>query len=92
MWFIYISLCMGFLIGAINILPKKIKKHNDLFTLIGISSLLFVMGISIGINKDIINNIGTFGLIGFIYSFFSVLGSVIIVYVFTSLILRRKSK
>lgn len=89
-WIIYISLCIGILIGATNIIPKKIIKYNDKLTMLGIFSLLFVMGLSIGNKKDIINNLHKVGFAGFLYAFFSVLFSIIIVYLLTSLLYRRR--
>jgi len=92
MWFIYVSLCIGILIGASNKIPNRIIRYNDLLTLIGIYSLLFVMGVSIGINKDIINKLDKVGFQALIYAFLSVLFSIIVVYLLTSVLLRGKKK
>ncbi len=83
MWFIYISLCIGILIGATNIVPKKILKHYELISLFCIFTLLFVMGINIGLNKEVIKNIGKVGYAGFIYALFTVIFSILIVHLFT---------
>ncbi len=85
MWYIYISLCLGILIGVTNILPEKIVKHNDKFIIISILLLLFVMGLSIGLNKEIIRDFGLIGVTGIIYAVMCVLFSILVVYLLTSI-------
>jgi len=92
MWFIYISLCIGILIGATSKMNKKLIKINDVITLICIFALLFVMGISIGTNKEVINNIAELGFVALIYAFLAILGSITFVYIVTEIILRGKRK
>lgn len=92
MWFIYVSLCIGIGIGASNKISKKIIKYNDHLSTISIFSLLFVMGISIGANKDIINNFHRIGLSGLLYAFLSILFSMMVVYLLTSILFRRRRK
>lgn len=92
MWIIYISLCLGIVIGAYKKTSKKLIKINDIMTLICIFALLFVMGISIGTNKEVINNIGKVGLIALVYSILTILGSIIVVYLVSNILLRGKRK
>ena len=89
MWFIYISLCIGILIGATS---KISKQHNDNLTMIGIFVLLFIMGISIGTNRDVISNIDKVGLIALLYGLFTIGGSIIVVYLLTTFVIRGKRK
>lgn len=88
MWFIYISLCIGIIIGATTKANKKDKKVVDVLTLISVFALLFVMGINIGTNKEVINNLGNVGLLALIYSIFTIIGSIIVVYFLTQIIFR----
>ncbi|HEY8364778.1 MAG TPA: LysO family transporter [Haloplasmataceae bacterium] len=90
MWFIYISLCLGIIIGAKIKLSEKSKKILDILTNIGIFTLLFVMGISIGINKEIISDIEKVGIVALIYTLLTVIFSVLIVYLFSFLLRGRK--
>ncbi|QVK19042.1 LysO family transporter [Mycoplasmatota bacterium] len=92
MWFIYISLCIGIGIGALNLVPKKIIKYNDHLSTISVFSLLFVMGISIGSNKKVINDLYRIGLSGLLYAFLSVLFSMLVVYILTGILFRGEKK
>lgn len=92
MWFIYISLCMGLIIGATIKENKKYKKTIDILTLISVFALLFVMGINIGTNKEVIDNLGNVGLLALAYSLFTIIGSIIVVYLLTHIIFRGLKK
>ncbi|NLG82258.1 MAG: LysO family transporter [Bacilli bacterium] len=85
MWLFYLSLCLGIIIGVTNLIPAKILKHNDLLMMVCVFILLFVMGLSIGLKKDIIKNFGYIGITGVLYSIICVIFSIIVVYLFTSL-------
>lgn len=85
MWLFYLSLCLGIIIGVTNLIPAKILKHNDLLMMVCVFILLFVMGLSIGLKKDIIKNFGYIGIKGVLYSIICVIFSIIVVYLFTSL-------
>lgn len=85
MWLFYLSLCLGIIIGITNLIPAKILKHNDLLMMVCVFILLFVMGLSIGLKKDIIKNFGYIGITGVLYSIICVIFSIIVVYLFTSL-------
>jgi uncharacterized membrane protein YbjE (DUF340 family) len=88
MWTIFISLGVGIFLGFSNKLPKKVIRHNDQITFYGVVALLFIMGISIGMNKEIVKNIQVLGLQSLVFAFFGVLGSVIVVFMVSKILLR----
>lgn len=72
---------IGIMFGGIGIgyLLRKIAFLQKLNTSISITIylLLFLLGISVGNNKTIVNNLGTLGLESFLIAFAGTLGSVI---------------
>lgn len=55
----------------------KWKSFNTKLTMIAIYALLFVLGVSIGTNKEIIQNLPKLGWIGLLISLASVMGSIV---------------
>ena len=75
----------GFLAGYLLRNKKQLIKWNNKATLWVIFLLLFFMGVSVGSNAEIMNNLDTIGLRGLELSLVAVLGSVLLswpVYVF----------
>ena len=90
MWFIFVSLILGFIVGALKKPTNTFKKYINAVTFIFITLLLFVMGISIGTNKDIIKDLGKIGLTSLTYAFFAVLFSILAVYLLTDVLFKGK--
>jgi uncharacterized membrane protein YbjE (DUF340 family) len=78
LWSIVLALVLGIIVGWINILPKFIVNHTNEMTMIGLVVLLFTMGLSIGSNAEILNNLNTLGIKAFLLAFGSIVGSVIL--------------
>lgn len=68
----------GIALGLISRNKHKLVSLNNKSTLWVIFLLLFFMGISVGKNNDIMNNLDTIGLRGLQLAFVAVLGSVVL--------------
>jgi len=82
MWMIIICLVVGILIGYFNILPDDFGKLASYLTTSGLFLLLLTMGISIGINNQIIDNLDKLGIEAIILAAGSVVGSVVLLLFF----------
>lgn len=78
MWKIIPFLCAGIAIGLFLNLGEKTKKLNSHLQLLGLVLLLGSMGISIGANPSIMNNLSTIGFQSFMYALVSVVFSTIL--------------
>jgi len=83
MWLILVSLGIGILFGINPRLVNVIRNSDHRLTLIGVLSLLFVMGIKIGMEKGLINDLKQIGFSALVFAVLTVLGSVIVVYLIT---------
>ncbi len=66
------GICMGYLLRKIAFLQKLSTGIS-----VTIYLLLFLLGISVGNNETIMNNLGTLGLESFLIAFAGTMGSVI---------------
>lgn len=89
---IYISLVVGIIIGIRSKLPKKFEEINNKITFIGVFILLFLMGVSLGINKEVLTNLKMVGISGFLFALFPVIFSVITVYYISTIFLKGDRK
>lgn len=80
----------GMVVGYLIRNYKKWVKLNDRLTMWAIYLLLFLLGISIGSNKTIINNLGNLGLTALLITVFSILGSVLVAWVGYRIFFKRK--
>ena len=71
-----IGMCVGYLLRE----RQKITKHIDTIVTWAIYLLLFLLGVSVGTNKTILNTIDSILLTVIILTVGAVLGSVIIAY------------
>lgn len=74
-------LCLGIALGIYLRGKEKLQKLNDKLTNWAIYLLLFLLGISVGTNNDILNNLDTIGLNAAIITLGAVAGSVLLAYV-----------
>lgn len=85
---------IGIMFGGIGIgyLLRKVAFLQKLNTSISITIylLLFLLGISVGNNETIMNNLGTLGLESFLIAFAGTLGSVIAAWVVYHFFFKKK--
>ncbi len=78
MLFILALLCGGILTGRLLKRKREIIRTFDRLTTWSIYLLLFLMGVSIGTNKEIIANLSSLGLKALIIAAFSLGGSILL--------------
>ncbi len=81
-----IGIAIGFFISK----KENLIKINDKLVTWAIYLLLFILGIDVGTNKDIINNIHTIGLQAIIITMGALLGSLICAYIVYKLFFKDK--
>lgn len=77
-----IILFLGIFIGYKEISHKKLLERLNHLQMAALVALLFIMGIRIGVDKEVINSIGTLGLQAFVLSGSAIFGSVAIVFLY----------
>ncbi|OPL07367.1 MAG: hypothetical protein AVO33_05520 [delta proteobacterium ML8_F1] len=88
---IFIAVTLGGVLGFFLKWNDFLKKTTSNLQLVGLSVLLFFMGVSVGSNPDIIDNLSLIGLKSFSFGLLSVFFSVITIYAATSIFKRRTS-
>ena len=78
-----IILVAGFLAGLL--LQGRVKLPTGMITLISICLLLFILGLEIGSNQELLGNLPSMGLIALLVAIFTLLGSITL----TKLLTRR---
>jgi len=81
-----LGIALGFFVGKF----PKIIKGVDKMTTWSIYLLLFLLGIGVGLNEKIINNLHTIGLQALILTVGAVLGSLIFAYITYKLFFKNK--
>ena len=77
-----IILVAGFLVGLL--LQGRVKLPTGMITLISICLLLFILGLEIGSNKELLGNLPSMGLIALLVAVFTLLGSITLTKLLTS--------
>lgn len=72
-----VIIVVGAFIGSKKLLKESVMNKLDKIQTIALLLLLFIMGISIGMDKEVINSFGTIGLQAMILAVFSVVFSVL---------------
>jgi len=80
MFNVILIMSVGIIIGSIFHKNKNLIRLSERITTYAIWSLLFLLGLEIGTNEVIVENIGTLGIKAFIISFGAILGSVLLSY------------
>jgi Kef-type K+ transport system membrane component KefB len=92
-WTILVFLLIGVTIGAGVRFGERQKKWISKLQQFGVILLLFAMGVSIGINHDILTNLRRLGLQAFTYAALTSLFSILLVYGLSSWLVKEvKSK
>lgn len=90
MWSILIVLLIGMLIGAFANLSEKFIKINGKLQHIGVIILLFAMGASLGLNKELLSKISDIGLIALVFAVLTTLFSILLTFYVTKLYMKGK--
>lgn len=72
---------VGILFGYKEISHKKLLERLDVFQTIALVFILFVMGLRIGADEKVINSIQDLGIKALVYATFSILFSVLFVWI-----------
>lgn len=85
MGIIFFTLLLGVAVGAmIKFNEKQVKIISQLQTL-GVLVLLFVMGISVGVNPDIVSKLSEIGISSLVFAVLTTFMSVVVVYFVTTM-------
>jgi len=87
---VLVLMTLGIVIGLFVSKYPKIVKGADKLTTWSIYLLLFLLGIGVGLNEKIINNLHTIGLQAMILTFGAVLGSLLLAYLTYTLFFKSK--
>lgn len=92
MWIILLTLALGIVLGSVLPLGKKHKEINHKLQHVGVVILLFFMGISIGLNKQLLGQVRVLGLRTLVYGVLTTFLSVVAVAAVSLLFFRSKHK
>ena len=92
MWQILLFLAAGVAIGALMKFSGTQKKWIGHLQQIGVVLLLFSMGLSIGINNEILSNLRDLGLQAFAYAGLTSTFSVLVVYGFSRMLVKEAGR
>ena len=92
MWKILLFLAAGVAIGALMKFNRTQKKWIGRLQQIGVVLLLFSMGLSIGINNEILSNLRDLGLQAFTYAGLTSAFSVLVVYGFSRVLVKEAGR
>ena len=90
MYVVIILFLAGIFLGYFLKSNKKIKKYIDILTNWSIYLLLFLLGISVGNNETIIQNIGKLGIQALLITVFAMVGSIIMAFITYKLFFKNK--
>ncbi len=93
MWGILMFLVVGVTIGVIFRFGESQKKWIGKLQQVGVVLLLFSMGLSIGLNDEVLGNLRALGLQAFAYAGLTSVFSILVVYGLSRILVREvKSK
>lgn len=88
MWRILVFLAVGVTIGAVFKFGERQKKWIGRLQQFGVVLLLFSMGLSIGLNDEILTNLQALGLQAFTYAGLTSVFSILVVYGLSRVLVR----
>ncbi|NBG87637.1 LysO family transporter [Isachenkonia alkalipeptolytica] len=75
---LYIAIMIfGAFLGNRKLIPKPLMKKIDTIQFLCLLLLLFIMGVSIGLDEEVIQSFGTIGVQGIIFAVASILFSIL---------------
>lgn len=75
---LYIAIMIfGAFLGNRKLLPNVLMKRMDTIQFLCLLLLLFIMGVSIGLDDEVIRSFGTIGIQGIIFALASIIFSII---------------
>lgn len=87
---IFFTLLLGVAVGALfKFSEKQVKIISSLQT-VGVLVLLFIMGISVGVNPDIVNKLSEIGVSALVFALLTTLMSVVVVYFVTTIYMKKE--
>jgi len=86
---ILIYLVIGILLGLF-VLPSKVKKANGALQQVSMVAALFFMGVSLGMQPNLVQDLREAGIVAFFISIATIAGSVLLTWLVSSLALRRR--
>lgn len=92
MWRILVALFLGALVGTFVPFNDLWKKRIGTLQFYGVLLLLFFMGVAIGINPDVINNLQRIGVLSIAFAIATTFFSVMITYFLTRAYLRKQKE
>ena len=81
-WQIFSSIGLGFLIGYLSLLNRKLIEYNKYLTGGGLMVLLFAMGAKIGMDDQVLSQLSQIGFKAFLFALSAIIGSVLMVYIY----------
>jgi uncharacterized membrane protein YbjE (DUF340 family) len=78
MWTVLLIIALGFGAGMLVQKKKKVIRINEKLTSVSIFLLLFVLGISLGQNREVLGNLGQMSIQVVVITSGAILGSVLI--------------
>ena len=87
-----VIIVLGAFIGSKNLLKDSVIKKLDHIQTVALLLLLFIMGISIGMDKEVINSFATIGMQAMILAVFSVAFSILGVKMVSKKVLKEEKR
>lgn len=87
---VLIVMCLGILAGRF-IVPKSLKKVNDIISVLCTFLLIFSMGVMLGRKENFIQELATLGFSSLLFLLIPTILSIIIVYLLTKYFLEKKT-
>ena len=85
-----IVMCLGVLVGRF-LVPGKIKKGNELISLSCTFLLILSMGIKLGRDEALLQNLSTLGLSSLLFFLMPTLLSIVVVFILTRKFMAKKT-
>lgn len=89
---IFLVLIVGFLIGYGGVLSQRQISWNGRLQTVWLLLLIFSMGVSIGKNGEVMQNLSVLGFRALVFAVFAIIGSVACVFVISRYFLEKGEK
>ncbi|MEL1134709.1 lysine exporter LysO family protein [Desulfitobacterium sp. THU1] len=85
MWILFTCLIVGAVVGWFRVFPKRLLDQAGRGMMLGVVLLLLTMGLRIGVDRNALSQLGSFGFQAFIFAVAAILGSVVAVQILEKL-------